>query len=161
MPALGDKDVCRLDVTMNDVSSVSGIQRISNVDCEREKNFRFQRTPGDPVLQRNAIQKLHDDEGLVSALSNLVDRADVGMVQGGSSASFSTEAFQCLWVSGKVFRQEFQGDKAAKLGVLSLVNHTHPAAAELLDDPVVRDGLADQFDTELRPRVEILGRGQR
>ena len=28
--------------------------------------------------------------------------------------------------------------------VLSLVNRTHPAATELLDDAVVRDGLTDQ-----------------
>ena len=27
--------------------------------------------------------------------------------------------------------------------VLGLVNHTHPAAAELLDDAVMRDGLTD------------------
>jgi hypothetical protein len=27
--------------------------------------------------------------------------------------------------------------------VLSFIDHTHPAAAELFDDAVVRDGLAD------------------
>ena len=39
--------------------------------------------------------------------------------------------------------QEFQGDEAAKLCVLGFVDHTHAAAAEFLDDAVVRDGLAD------------------
>ena len=29
--------------------------------------------------------------------------------------------------------------------VLSLVHHTHPPTAQLLDDPVVRDGLADEL----------------
>jgi hypothetical protein len=38
-----------------------------------------------------------------------------------------------------------QGDKAVQLNVLRLVDHTHTAAAELLDDAVVRDGLANQF----------------
>jgi hypothetical protein len=28
-------------------------------------------------------------------------------------------------------------------GVLSLVDHTHPETAELLDDAIVRDGLVD------------------
>ncbi len=28
--------------------------------------------------------------------------------------------------------------------VFGLVDHTHPAAAQLLDDAIVRDGLADQ-----------------
>jgi hypothetical protein len=33
--------------------------------------------------------------------------------------------------------------KAVESCVLGLVNHTHPTAAQLLDDAVVRDGLAD------------------
>ena len=43
------------------------------------------------------------------------------------------------------FRQEFQRDEATKLGVLSLVNHTHAATAQLLDDAVVGDGLTDEL----------------
>src|ERR1700689_5202689 len=49
----------------------------------------------------------------------------------------------------RIFRQfigqEFQGDKAAKLGVLSLVDHTHATASELFDNAVVRDSLADHY----------------
>jgi hypothetical protein len=40
--------------------------------------------------------------------------------------------------------QEFQRNKTAKLRVLGFVNHAHTATAELLDDAVVRDGLADE-----------------
>ena len=36
--------------------------------------------------------------------------------------------------------------------VLGFVDHTHPAAAQLLDDAVVRDGLANHW-------AEILGPG--
>jgi hypothetical protein len=49
-----------------------------------------------------------------------------------------------------VLGQKLQCDKAPKLGVLGLVNDTHPAAAKLLDDFVVRDGLADHQRTILR-----------
>ena len=44
---------------------------------------------------------------------------------------------------GYVIRQELQSDEAAEFGVLGLVDHTHAAPAELLDDAVMRDGLAD------------------
>ena len=57
-----------------------------------------------------------------------------------------------LRVSGELIGQELQGDEAAELGVLGLVNNAHPAAAELLDDAIVRDGLPDH-------RAEILGPG--
>ena len=65
------------------------------------------------------------------------------MVQGGSSSRLTSEPFQSLQVLGYVLWQEFQRDEAPKLGVLSLVDHTHPASAEFLDDAVVRDGLPD------------------
>jgi hypothetical protein len=45
---------------------------------------------------------------------------------------------------------------AAQVGVLGLVDDTHPAAAELLDD-AVRDGLADQFDGDSNSQEAVLG----
>ena len=44
---------------------------------------------------------------------------------------------------GNIFGQEFERDEATKLGVLGLVDDAHAPAAELLDDAVMRDGLAD------------------
>jgi len=78
---------------------------------------------------------------MIVLLPDLMDRADIWMVQGGSSAGFAAETFQCLWVLRQFVWQEFQGDEAAKVGVLGLVHHAHTAATELLDDAVVRDGL--------------------
>jgi hypothetical protein len=45
-------------------------------------------------------------------------------------------------------RKKFQGDEAPEFGVLGFVDPTHAAAAKLLDDAVVRDGLADQDLTD-------------
>jgi hypothetical protein len=45
--------------------------------------------------------------------------------------------------------KEFESHKAAKIGILGLIHHTHPAAAELLNDAVMRYGLADQSKTSL------------
>ncbi len=39
--------------------------------------------------------------------------------------------------------QELQGDQAAQLGVLGFIHHAHAAAAELLQNPVMRDGGAN------------------
>src|ERR1019366_4681909 len=92
----------------------------------------------------------HDDERMTILLPDLMDRADVGMVERGSGLRLTSEPFQSLWVCGYVLWQEFQRDESPKLGVLGLVDHTHPAAAKLLDDAVVRDGLSDH-------PAEILG----
>ena len=51
---------------------------------------------------------------------------------------------------GYLVQQKLQGDEAVQLYILGLVDHTHPAATELLDEAVVRDGLADHWALILR-----------
>jgi hypothetical protein len=53
------------------------------------------------MLQRLAVQKLHGDEQLLAAiadfvLADLIDGADVGMVQGRCGARLATKPFQGL-----------------------------------------------------------------
>ncbi len=62
-------------------------------------------------------------------LTNVVDDADVGMIQCRGSSGLSLETLQCLAILGELLRQELQGHIAAQAGVLSLVDHTHPTAA--------------------------------
>src|SRR5580692_5267628 len=66
------------------------------------------------------------------------------MIQGRRGLRFALEAAEGLRVFRNLVRQELQDDKAVQLYVLSLVNHTHTTTAELFDDAVVRDGLADE-----------------
>ena len=68
-----------------------------------EQRFRVQRTARDAVLQGLAFEELHDDEGLTVFLVDLVDGADVGMVQGRSGARFALKAIQGLAILGEIF----------------------------------------------------------
>jgi hypothetical protein len=95
------------------------------------------------MLQCDSIQKFHGNKSLPVLVVNFVDRADVGMVQGGSGLRFSLEAGESLRIVSDLVGQELQGDKAVQLYVLSFIDHAHPSTAKLLDDAVVRDGLAD------------------
>jgi hypothetical protein len=60
--------------------------------------------------------------------TNLVDGADVRVIQCKGSTSFTPKAFERLRVFGEVLWQEFQSDEATKLRVLGFVNDSHPAA---------------------------------
>src|SRR5271157_1110959 len=122
---------------------MSGVECVGNLDRQTEQNICLDGLSGDAILQRHALQKLHDNERLRFELSNLVDGTDVGMVQSGSGTGFSAEAFECLRVARQFIRQELQGDEAPKLGVLGLIDDTHPSTAKFLDDAVVRDDLVD------------------
>src|SRR5215472_4634896 len=125
MAALSDKNVRWLDVTMHDAFPMCCIERISNLNSERQGVFHLQRPPRDAVLQRHAVEKLHNHEGASSFLADVVNGADVGMVQSGSSFSLSPKAAQCLHITSHIVRQEFERHKAVQPRVLGLINDAH------------------------------------
>jgi hypothetical protein len=67
------------------------------------------------------------------------------MVQGGSCLRFSVKAFQCAGILSQLFWKKLQSDETAERSVLGFVDDAHPTTAQLLDDEVVRDGLADEL----------------
>jgi hypothetical protein len=65
------------------------------------------------------------------------------VIEGGSGTRLTLKSLQCLGVLGDFTRQELERHKAVEACVLGFVDHTHPAAAELFDDVIVGDYLAD------------------
>ncbi len=141
MPALGDKNVRGLDVAVHDPFRVRGIERIRNFNRECDQRFIVQRTSHDHVLERHAIQKFHGNEAQALVLANFVNGADIGMVQGGGGSGFAPEALERLGVTRHIIGQEFQRNKTAQGCIFGLVDDTHPTAAELFDDAVMRNDL--------------------
>src|ERR1700677_2924415 len=123
---------------MNDSSSVRGIERGGDLDAKREQSVQFHGTPRDALLQGCAIQKLHSNERFPVLFTNVIDRADVWVIQRGRSLRFSLEAGQGLWVSGHSLSQKLKRNEAMETRILSFVNDSHPAAAELLNDAIMR-----------------------
>jgi len=79
--ALGDKDVARLDVAVNDPSRMSRIQGVGNLHGQENHFVGFQWTTRNLMLQRQPVQVLHRNEGLAFVFADFVYGADVGMVQ--------------------------------------------------------------------------------
>ncbi len=150
--ARGHKDICRLDVAVDDALGMRGIERLGDVNADREQLLHLQRTIADEMLQRLAFQILHDDVGLIAFFADVINGADVGMIQGRRGLGLTPEAAERCGVASDIFRKEFQGDETMQARVFGLVNHAHPATTELLDHSVVRDVLADHFAHEMAAR---------
>ena len=163
MAARGDENIRGLDVAVNDARAVRGIQRVGDFDAEREQRLQLQAAmPGESLLQRGAFQILHRDEGAAVLLADVMNGADVGMIQRGGGSSLAAEPAQRLPVPSEFVGQELERDEAAEPGVLRFVNDTHSAAAKLLDDAVVGEGLANQgIGAIARGVVLIVGERQR
>ena len=150
LAALGDEDVRRLDVPVHDLFCVGGIERVGDFNGQRKQGLGVHGLAGDTVLQRDPVEKLHGDKRLAVLLANVVNGADVGMIQGGCGLGFALEAGQGLRVAGHFPGQKLECDKTVQPRVFSLVDHAHTAAAQLLNNAVVRNSLPDHWQRMLR-----------
>src|SRR5882672_5289080 len=95
------------------------------------------------MLECFAFQKFHAQEGLTLMIINLVNGADMRMIQSRSRSRLPLKTFERLGIAGELRRKKLQGDVAAEFEVFRLVNHSHTPASKFGQDAVVRDGLSD------------------
>ena len=64
---------------------------VGNFDSQSEQDFGLDGSSGNAMLQGHAVEKFHGDESVAAFLPNVVNGANIGMVQRGSRLSFSPE----------------------------------------------------------------------
>jgi hypothetical protein len=93
--------------------------------------------------QRLTFQQLHGNEGTLIVLVDIVNDADVGMIQCRGGACFPLKPIERRVILGVIVRQELEGNAAAQARIFRFVHHAHAAAPELFHDAVVGDCLPD------------------
>src|SRR5208282_3732609 len=116
---------------------------LGDLDAQREQSVQVHGTPTDAVPQRRAFQKLHSDERLPVLFADVINRTDVGVAKSGRGPRLPLEPREGMQIPGYIVGQELERDETVEASILSFVNDPHAAAAELLDDTVMRDGLAN------------------
>jgi hypothetical protein len=125
-------------------SLTSSVEGVGDLDGGVEKKVQLERAAGNAFAERLALEKLHGDEGAMCVLTDFVDGANVGMVEGGSAAGFALKTLEGLAIVGEGFGKKLQSDMAAKAEVFGFVDFAHATGAELAENAVVRDGFAKQ-----------------
>lgn len=77
-------------------------------------------------------------------LLHFINRANVGVVQGGSGPCLPLKTAERPRVLSDFIRQKLESHEAVKADVLGLVNHAHSAMAQLFEDAIMGDGLAGE-----------------
>ena len=108
------------------------------------------RASGNPCSRQDAVERLpldqlHRQEMHVRrfVFFNRVDRDDARAIEGGEDLGLTLESREAVGVAGDVGRQHLQRDVAAELGVAGAIDLAHSASAQLGEDFVVAEGLAD------------------
>ncbi len=97
------------------------------------------------MFERLPLQQLHSDEVLTVRFVDLVNRADIRVIERRGGEGFPLEAFASRGIILQLLGQELQRDMTAQLQVLGLVDDAHAAATQHPEYLVVRDGLSDKW----------------
>ena len=134
-----DEDVRGLHVAVNDAVGVRGLEPVGDLDPELEDTVHRQRPASDRFLERAPVEQFHDDELLAVTLADVVDRADVRVIERRRDARLAPEPLERFRVRGEIRGQELHGNLAAEANILGTVHHAHSAGAEPLENLVVTD----------------------
>ena len=137
-------DVARLHIAVDDAGLMRAGQPARDLQGDADRLGRRQRATLEALLERLAVAIGHREKHpAVGRFLDVVNRADVDVIDRRGRARFLKEASLRVGVAHELRREELERHEAAKPEVLGLVDHTHPAGADLGDDAIVRDGLAD------------------
>jgi hypothetical protein len=141
---------------MDDPLGMGGGQRFSHLATQPQHLLDVHRLLADRLLQGRALEELHDDKRCLTMAADLVDGADVWVVQGRGGPRLAQEALECLLVGGDVLGEELERHLPSEIGVLGLVDDAHAATAQLGKDLVVGNGLPNHDDLAktLQPFVD-------
>jgi hypothetical protein len=118
-----------LNVAVDDSFRVGSVQALCDLNRQIENFIDLHRLAEDALLERFPVQVLHGNEVLALKLVDVVNGADIGMIQCRSCLSLALEPLQGVAIFGYLLGQKLEGDCALEFGVLRLVDDPHPSAA--------------------------------
>ena len=152
MAVAGQKNVGGFEVAVHDARLVGRLEPGRQALRQLQPLSQSQGPAFEAFLQGFAFEQLEHQVGLPVDLPEVVNGAQIGVVEGASGARLAAEAFERASLFGRPLRQEFDGHLATEPGIGRQVDDPHAAAAELSDDFVVGDLLAEHhsFSSNLR-----------
>ncbi len=143
-------DVVRLDVAMDDLRRVCDRQGFGHLPCDADDAGERQPLRGE-LPQRRALDQLHRDVAVAADHAGLVDRDDVGMVEGRGERGFPHETVQDRLVIGGEPPDDLQGDVSSEPRIESAVHLAHAPGAEEGADVVGAERSSDRRSSPCLP----------
>ena len=143
LPVFRQKNVGWFYVAMNDALRVGRRQSVGCLYRDLEDLIQIHGLAPDALLQALTLELFHHDKGMAIIVLNIVDRADVGMIQLRCSSRLALETVERLAISKEIFGNELQRDVAAQADVLGLIHDSHATATEFSQNAVVGDRLTN------------------
>ena len=114
---------------MNDALGMRRFHRIRQLNSDIENFRRAKRSAVDSFLERLAVEVFHHDKRPSFVLADIVNRADLWMIQGGRCSRLDPKSLERLGILRILRRQELHGHRPAQPDVFGLVDDAHAAGA--------------------------------
>ena len=129
-------DVCRLQVAMDDVLHVGGLERVCDLLRHSQRFVNGQAVPGYLVGERWSFDQFEDECTDTVDAFEAEDVRDVRMVQRCQRLGFALETGEPFGIVGLALRKDFDGDVAVERRVRGSIDFAHPACPEGRSDCV-------------------------
>ena len=131
------EDVGGLEVAVDDAPVVGVLHRVADPRHQAQRGRRVEAVAVGVLVQGQAADELHGEEGLaVVGQAGLVDLRDAGVVQPGQDLGLVGEALD-QGGGGEPGSDDLEGDGAARVVLLRLVDGTHAALGDQAQNAVV------------------------
>ena len=128
---------------MHDTHLVRPREALGHLDGHVQGLTYFESAASELLFERLAGIVGHCNEQLPVVFANVVDGADVLMVEGGGSLGLLHETLFGSGALAQVRREKFQRDGTVQAGVTGLIHNAHAATSELAEDLIVGDGFPE------------------
>ena len=132
----GQHDVRGLQVAVDDAMSVSTSERSSDLGPDAESLIKRQRATGQSSGKTLAIDELHHEEISLALGNDVVQCADVRVIESGNQFRFAFEAVAQIRSCRQVGPQRLQRDGPVQSRITRAIDGSHPTDADRLDDVI-------------------------
>ncbi len=135
-----DQNVARLDVAVDHAAAVRIAERAGDLAQDGLHHRDGQRSQlTDDRVEGATLDVLHHEVEQMLAVTNRVDRNDVGMAERRGGLGLTPETLDPV-AEAQHRRHDLDGDLAVERDVMREIHRRHPAATKLAGDVVVAEG---------------------
>ena len=113
---------------MGDAGAMRAVECVGDLDGEFERLIERESSLLDPGRQRLALHVLHHHVPGAILVADVVEHANIRVVQRRHSAGFAFETGAQVFSLGDMFGQDLDGDGAVEASVAGLVHFSHAPA---------------------------------
>jgi hypothetical protein len=129
-----EENVCRFQVAMDDAALVGIVHCSGQQFDETRGGTRRLGLAVDPLFQAASLDEFEGKIGAAFVLADIVDLHDVGVLQARCGLSFREKSFAIVGSRVRPGQDHFEGDQPFETDLHRLVDDTHAAAAQFIED---------------------------